>query len=77
MHNANLIISSVLLSGTTKTALALGIELFLRSEWCCQVWAGDVLGVRKMMPPFRGLQLVDGFFISLLLSYGHSLAEHL
>lgn len=29
MHSANLIISSVLLSGPTKTTLALGIELFL------------------------------------------------
>lgn len=77
MHNANLIISSVLLPGTTKTPLALGIELFLHSEWGCQVWAGDVLGVREMMPPFHVLQLVDGFFISLLLPYSYSLAEHL
>lgn len=29
MHSANLIISSVLLSGPTRTTLALGIELFL------------------------------------------------
>lgn len=77
MHNANLIISSVLLSGTTKTPLALGIELFLGSEWCCQVQAGDVVGVRKTMPPFHVLQLVDGFFMSLLLSYSHPPVEHL